>query len=228
MVKRDWRRENGHSRIFQCTNPMLFVYAIPMCVPRDRFSGTVVHTRSFHSIRRGNLIITVCFPMMSITLLQNGLSAAAIHFRPSEAYVSFIHSFFPYLSYFEDKKTRGVCMLSKPRWIENRVHILLAIKWKKKTCFSFSLRIDRELVLFRGTIPHTYTHLTIRWFVRTVLRIECSIWSVWFDDGQYLVTFFWLKAPKSCLPLENEHRTLIINKRNRKLFYKMKWRLISN
>lgn len=113
---------------------------------------TLLCTWSFHSIRRGNLIITLCFPAMSVTLLQNGFGTAEVHFRPSEACASFIHSFSLSISFLLGRqKMRGVRMLSKPRWIENRVYILLSIKWNKKVKHVFLfVAYDRELVHFSG------------------------------------------------------------------------------
>lgn len=81
-----------------------------------------------------------------------------------------------------------------------RVYILLAIKWEKKVKRVFlSIAYDRELVRLSGhknSHSHTYTNLTIRWFVKTVLRIECCL----FDQYDLMTANIWspflVKVPR--------------------------------
>lgn len=157
MVESNWRRENGLSRIFQCINPVLHVLFTKryVCYSNRAYHEivplTLLCTWSFHSIRRGNLIITLCFPAMSVTLLQNGFGISWSTLSTEWSMCS-IHSFFLSISFLLGRqKMRGVRMLSKPRWIENRVYILLAIKWNKKVKHDFLfVAYDRELVHFSG------------------------------------------------------------------------------
>lgn len=106
---------------------------------------------------------------MSITLLQNGLSGCNNLRRWKHVFHSFILSV--YLSYFQDKKREVcACVRANARWIENRVYILLAIKWKNmftfdsNTFITYYDRWSRALSLFSGyknAHAHTFNNQMI-------------------------------------------------------------------